>query len=167
MIKLLLLLFPVSVFAQQFSDNSFLLYWDTAKTDTQFAVIGTDSIVSQPFRVKNDMSLQVTTQAGDTATSLDSSKVSLYFQYAIGYDNPSASPASDMFRYTICGESSIGLDSSSYDASSGYRGGLPIVDISAPCPSVWARGVVKGLATNSTSDSTKGVARVLRYSPQN
>lgn len=166
---LLILLLPLSVFAQSYSDASFLLFWDAAKTDTQFAVHGTDSLVSQAFRVKSDMSMQMYIQSGDTAAALDSTKIRTYFQYSLGYDNAPTEPGANMWSYQACelGQDSIGLDSTRYDASSGGgQAGQPIINISTECPAVWSRAIIKGLLTNcvDTGDSTKGVIRIQRYS---
>ena len=163
---LLLCLLPLSVFAQSYADPEFAIFWDAAKTDTQAAIRGTDSLTSQAFRVKADMSMQLFVQAGDTANaSLDSSKVRVHMQYAI-WETGSAPPDS-CFNYIVCGEDSIGLDSTFWDRSSGGTHGQPIVDVSTACPAVWSRAVAKGLSTNSkdASDSTKFSAHILRFNP--
>lgn len=159
--KFLLFLFcPLSLFAQQLSDPVFALFWDAGKTDTTWAIYGTDSLISQPFLVKNNMTVQMEVTTGDTANgSLDSSKVRAYMQYAT-YNS------SNLFLSTWAGEDSIGwIDSTHFDRS---LHGVPSVCASAstPQPAVWARQVIKGLSTNSVAvgDSTKGASYITRYS---
>lgn len=164
---LLFLLLPLSVFAQSYADPEFVIFWDTAKTDTQAAVHQVDSLVSQPFRVKADMAMQLFVQAGDTTPGSDSAKVRVYLQYAIW--ETSSVPPDTMFSYSACGEDSIGLDSTRWDRSSGGTHAQPIVDISTSCPTTWARAIAKGLLTNggdgNSTDSTKFSAHVLRFNP--
>lgn len=155
LIIIALLLVSVSAKAQQW--DNFVIYWDAAKTDTQAAVIGTDSLVSQSFKVWPDMTMQLYIQAGDTAATLDSTKVRIYAQFS--FEDVAA-----RYRYTWCEVDSIGLDSTKWDKSSGggsdWQDGI---DISTNCPARWCRLIAKGLATNSTSDSTKFSAHVERY----
>jgi hypothetical protein len=162
---LIILFLPLSVFAQSYSDASFALFWDAAKTDTQAAIHGTDSLVSQPFRAKAGMSLQVFVQEGDTANaSLDSSKVRIYMQYT----NVTISPPPDScFNYTVGNIDSIGLDSTFWDRSSGGSYGQRVCDISTITPVTWCRAIAKGLSTNSkaANDSTKFSVDILRYNP--
>lgn len=150
---LLIATFPAN--AQQW--DNFIIYWDAAKTDTQAAVIRTDSLVSQSFKVWPDMTMQVYIQAGDTAATLDSTKVRIYAQFS--FEDVAA-----RYRYTWCDVDSIGLDSTQWDKSTGggsdWQNGI---DVSTNCPARWARLIAKGLATNSISDSTKFSVHIERY----
>lgn len=160
-VLILCLLLPLSVFAQQLVDPVFPLFWDAAKTDTTWAIYGTDSLVSQPFRVKNSMHLQMEVTAGDTANAaLDSSKVRAYMMYST-YEK------STLWSWIWAGQDSIGwVDSTHFDRS--LTGTLPnsCVSISTQEPAVWAKQVIKGLGTNSKAalDSTIGSSYIIRFS---
>lgn len=137
--------------------DNFVVYWDAAKTDTQAAVIGTDSLVSQSFRVWPDMTMQTYIQAGDTANAaLDSTKVRTYAQFS--FEDVAA-----RYRYSWCGVDSIGIDSTAWDATLGGSAWQNGIDISTNCPARWCRLISKGLGTNSTSDSTKYSVHIERY----
>lgn len=155
LIVIAVLLVSVSARAQDW--DNLIIYWDAAKTDTQAAIISTDSLVSQPFKVWPSMTLQSYVQAGDTANAaLDSSKVRIYTQYAF-------EDVSTRYRYSWCGYDSLGLDSTTWDKSLGGSDWQDGIDISTECPARWGRLVAKGLSTNSTSDSTKFSAHIERY----
>lgn len=160
---LALLLFPALLFAQLPRIEDTEIYWDAAKTDTQWAIRGTDSLFSQPFRVATDMTLITFIQAGDTAATLDSSKVRIYAQYGPSSSGP--------WKYAISGVSTYGVDSTGFDSGAnlldGSPGGTlqPYKDISVAQPIEWARLAIAGLGTNckASGDSTKGSCHVKRY----
>jgi len=158
---LLIALAPLCALAQQITDPVFPLFWDAAKTDTTWAIYGADSLISQPFRVKNSMAIQMEVIAGDTANdALDSSKVYAYMQYAT-YEK------STLWSNDWAGEDSLGwVDSTHFDCSIALKNPTQIVSISTPEPAIWARQVIKGLGTNSLADgdSTKGSSYVIRFS---
>lgn len=160
-VLILCLLLPLSVFAQSLTDPVFPLFWNTAKTDTTWAIYGTDSLISQPFRVKNSMHLQMEVIAGDTANNaLDSSKVKAYMQFAT-YEKAT------LWSSNWAGVDSIGwIDSTHFDRS--LAAALPnsCVSISTQEPAVWARQIIKGLGTNSLAagDSTIGSSYIIRFS---